>query len=165
MKKDIQYILLFTAIGLVVAYFASAPMRKPVTEQPMVGTPLNQSQNSSSGGSYASEDKIYAEGHINLGDGLDNAAASGRVLFLIAKVPAGGPPIAVKKISVLSFPFEFSLSQENNMVGTDFYEGDIVITARLDKDGAAGPKQPDDWEGSAEIKAGGNRHVDIEIKK
>jgi cytochrome c-type biogenesis protein CcmH len=73
------------------------------------------------------------------------------VLFIIARSASGGPPVAVKKISHPAFPLEFSLGTADNMVGEDFFEGNLQIVARLDADGNAGPKQPGDVEGTAAV--------------
>lgn len=170
--KDIKYILIFTAIGLALAFAVSGPLRRPPQE--MVGTPLRPMMGSGStiatgSNQPASEKKqVYAQGTISLGNGI--MGIEGRPLFLIIKAavdgrPAGGPPVAVKRIDRPTFPLSFSLTNENNMVGSDFYDGDLVLIARLDKDGAAGPKQPEDFESSTIIKAAESRQAQVTIRR
>lgn len=156
--KDIKFIVLFAAIGLGIAYVASGPIRHPGMDNQNIGTPLHQEESHL-------DSEVYAQGVISLGPKMIPADAANRTLFIIARSPAGGPPIAVKKIEPTAFPLMYSLGVENNMVGTEFYEGDIVVIARLDEDGAAGPKQPGDWEGSASLSASdAARKADILIQ-
>ena len=58
-------------------------------------------------------------------------------LFIIARPAggAGGPPLAVKKVDRPSFPFDYTLGQENVMMQGTPFTGKINITVRLDKDG------------------------------
>lgn len=145
--KDIHYILIFSAAGLALAYGISTPLRRPPEMAPRVGTPLRQDALSEPVGDV----KVYVEGTVSLGKGVTAQEAAQRSLFLIVRPvtagkPAGGPPLAVKKVDAAQFPVSFSLTNENNMVGTDFYDGDIVLVARLDADGMAGPKQAEDVE-------------------
>jgi len=69
-------------------------------------------------------------------------------LFIIARPAAsgGGPPLAVKKIDRPTFPIDYTLSQDNAMMGMPF-TGKINITARLDKDGNPVTRTPGDISG------------------
>ncbi|MBS1984337.1 MAG: hypothetical protein JST16_09195 [Bdellovibrionales bacterium] len=154
--KDMKYILLFVVFGLVLAYVTSGPLRKKPGTRPMMGTPLEKP--TAHEGSSDAEDRIYVQGTINVSATLPLDVTQ-RALFIIAKSPAGGPPVAVKKIDSPKFPMTFMLSPVNNMVGADFYEGDLVLTVRLDKDGVAGPKQPEDVEASTPVPAASDRRV------
>ncbi len=142
--------VLFVGAGLVVAYFVSAPLRKPAADAPLVGTPLRS--------------QIYAEGTVVLSPGAEKNIKRGSVVFLFAKA-AGmkGAPLAVKKISDATFPLSFSLSDLDSPIPLEFYEGDLTVTARIDADGAAGPKQPGDREGEVQIKKGESRKVEIKL--
>jgi len=92
-------------------------------------------------------------------------------LFLIAR-PEGvlrGPPLAAKRHSLVKFPFDFKIGQENVMLEGNTFEGNITITARWDLDGM--PKaSPDDIDGSVTVTSGSTgvkivlSHV-IEAKK
>ena len=113
-------------------------------------------------GSTGAEDRVYVQGTINVAATLP-LEVTHRVLFIIAKSPAGGPPVAVKRIESPTFPLTFSLTPANNMVGTDFYEGDLALTVRLDKDGVAGPKQPEDVEVITPIPAASDRRVSVTL--
>jgi hypothetical protein len=92
-------------------------------------------------------------------------------LFIIArpavKQPGSNmPPIAVQRIDSPVFPLAFSLTNANNMIGEDFYDGDITLTVRLDVDGKAGAKQPNDLESTMLINAQENqRQVQLTLKR
>jgi hypothetical protein len=171
--KDSHYILIFAALGLVLAFAVSKPLRRPSELAPIVGTPMNMPAGRPMTHSYdktPAETHSYADGTISLGSGVTAEQAAQRTLFIIARAavngkPAGGPPIAVQKINSPAFPFTFSLTNANNMMGTDFYEGDLALTVRLDVDGMAGPKQPEDIETVAQVKAKGPRQVRLTLSK
>lgn len=152
MKKH-GYTLAFTLLGLCLAYVFSGPLRNPPKNASVVGTPLAREK----------EEAVYAEGTITLDASVEKQASAAPVLFVMAKAQEAGPPIAVKKVVHPRFPFSFSIGQSDNMVGEDFFDGDIVVIARLDRDGAAGPKQPGDLEGMVQIKRGESRNVNIRV--
>jgi cytochrome c-type biogenesis protein CcmH len=111
---------------------------------------------------------VYAEGTITLGSGV-SAQDANRALFIIARAsvggkPVDGPPVAVKKIDAPTFPLSFSLTNANNMMGTEFYPGDLTLLVRLDADGIAGPKQPDDIETSVQIKSKQARQIQVTLQ-
>lgn len=76
-------------------------------------------------------------------------------LFIFAR-PVGvesGPPLAVKRLGVVNFPFEFNIGQMDTMLqGADF-SGQVTISARLDGDGVAGGG-PGDVEGKVTATVG-----------
>jgi cytochrome c-type biogenesis protein CcmH len=88
-------------------------------------------------------------------------------LFIIARRPEGGPPLAVQKIVNPEFPLKYWLSQEDVMIPGVEFTGEVTVIARIDKDGQAGPPQPGDLEGSwkgTPVKVG-DQKVDILIDK
>ena len=163
--KDAKYIFLFCVIGLALAWAVSGPLRRP--PERLVGTPLagGGSTLSPTGPMPAQEPagEVYARGTIELASSASRSDAP-PTLFLIARPAQGGPPVAVRKIGAPRFPFEFSLTTAHNMVGEDFFPGDLTIVARLDADGAAGPRQPGDWEGTA-AAGEGSRDVRLVVEK
>lgn len=166
--KDTKYIVIFVAIGLVIAYVASGPLRKPANERPQVGTPL-QSEADEHDHDHSDPNHthgtVYVRGTVSLGKGIALDQALRRPLFITAKSPAGGPPIAAKKMAPASFPVEFVLSSDDNMAGIQPASDALIISARLDQDGVAGPKQPGDWATDVTAKIGQAAPVQIEISK
>jgi cytochrome c-type biogenesis protein CcmH len=81
--------------------------------------------------------------------------AEGAMLFIFARARgvAGGPPLAVKRLSGVKFPYEFALSQLDVMLETVMFAGEMTLSARLDGDGNA-KASPGDIEGSVDVKAG-----------
>jgi tetratricopeptide (TPR) repeat protein len=65
---------------------------------------------------------------------LESTAPPSGVLFVIARNPAGGPPAAVKRIPVTSFPITVDISQADSMLGQPLPDL-FRLEARLDSDG------------------------------
>ena len=65
------------------------------------------------------------------------------VLFVMARNPAGGPPVAVKRMQVTSFPVTFDLGSADSMMGQPLPDK-FRLEARLDADGDAMTKLPTD---------------------
>jgi tetratricopeptide (TPR) repeat protein len=65
------------------------------------------------------------------------------VLYVMARNPAGGPPVAVKRLQVASFPVTFSLGSADSMMGQPLPDK-FRLEARLDSDGDAATKAPTD---------------------
>ena len=85
---------------------------------------------------------------IQLGEGLGEAGginSPGASLFIFARAPQGGPPVAVIRESASAVPGEFSLSDANNMLPgrslADFPE--LTIVARISASGEP-TEQPGD---------------------
>ena len=76
-------------------------------------------------------------GTIELDEFLSSKIPEQGTLFLIARPEGvtGGPPLAVKRHSLIKFPFDFKISQKNVMMEGNTFEGSITITARWDLDG------------------------------
>lgn len=86
---------------------------------------------------------------------LDVSLAGGRsiqqlppsaALFIIARAPGGGPPLAVIRQPPSAVPGQFTLSDANSMIaGRSLGDYDeITLVARLSKSGQPG-EQPGDW--------------------
>lgn len=75
---------------------------------------------------------------------IDPAAAQkSGVLFVMARNPQGGPPVAVKRLQVASFPVTFDLSSADSMMGQPL-PAKFRLEARLDSDGDAATKRSTD---------------------
>jgi hypothetical protein len=86
------------------------------------------------------------EGVIELSPELMSAQPAGAVLFVIAR-PQGvtaGPPLAVLRIADPVFPYSFSIGPQNVMIPSMRFEGAISLSARLDADGNAMTRSPED---------------------
>ncbi len=70
--------------------------------------------------------------------------AAGRVLFIFARSPQGGPPLAAKRVESPTFPLEFSLGPEDRMIEARPFAGPLLVSARLDSDGNATTRDPAD---------------------
>ena len=110
-------------------------------------------------------------GTVDFDESIASKVPKQGTLFIIAR-PEGvlrGPPLAAKRHSLVKFPFDFKIGQENVMLEGNTFEGNITVTARWDLDGM--PKaSPDDIDGSVTVASGSTgvkvvlSHV-IEVKK
>ncbi|HEY2323299.1 MAG TPA: tetratricopeptide repeat protein [Thermoanaerobaculia bacterium] len=75
----------------------------------------------------------------------DSASIKSGVLYVIARSPGvtSGPPIAVKRLNVTSFPVTIDISSADSMMGQQLPKK-IHLEARLDSDGDAATKSPTD---------------------
>jgi tetratricopeptide (TPR) repeat protein len=65
------------------------------------------------------------------------------VLYVMARNPAGGPPVAVKRLQVTAFPVSFPFGAADSMMGQPL-PAKFRLEARLDSDGDAATKLPTD---------------------
>jgi tetratricopeptide (TPR) repeat protein len=72
-----------------------------------------------------------------------SAAQKSGILFVMARNPMGGPPYAVKRLQVTSFPITLSLGSADSMMGQPLPDK-FRLEARLDSDGIATTKPPTD---------------------
>ena len=72
-------------------------------------------------------------GQVRLGDGVP--LREGGVLFVIARGPGPGPPLAVKRMTPAAFPVSFELGPADVMMKGRPFVGPITLSARLDRDG------------------------------
>jgi cytochrome c-type biogenesis protein CcmH len=72
-----------------------------------------------------------------------NATTRNGVLFVMARSPQGGPPIAVKRLLPTSFPMTIDLGSADSMMGQPL-PASFRLEARLDSDGDAATKLPTD---------------------
>ncbi|MYF69628.1 MAG: tetratricopeptide repeat protein [Proteobacteria bacterium] len=101
--------------------------------EPVQEPPLQLAQTDPSGG-------LAIRLHIRLGDELaasNTAISPGSALFIFARAPEGGPPVAVIRETASAVPGEFSLSDANNMLPgrslADFEA--LTIVARISSSG------------------------------
>ncbi|MBX2802884.1 MAG: tetratricopeptide repeat protein [Myxococcales bacterium] len=84
--------------------------------------------------------QTLAAGSIQLAPGA--AASPNQILFLSLKDPAGGPPLAAKRVPGPSFPLSFELTTADllPMAGNRPVPATLLVSARLDNDGNATTK-------------------------
>lgn len=118
----------------------------------------NVSDSSPQGGGGA------VSGTISIAPALTAHVNGSEIIFIIARRSGGGPPLAVKKIDQPRFPVSYTLSSADAMLNEPF-AGEIMVVARLDKDGNAGPVQPGDMEGVVSHAHVGDTGVNIVIDR
>ena len=104
-------------------------------------------------------------GTITVAPDLTRRVQDGWVLFVIAHKGAG-PPFAVSRIVSPRFPLTYRLGPEDVMMAGSAFDGEVRLSARLSRTGAAGPAQPGDLEGehAAPVPVGA-RNADIVISR
>ena len=147
--KDARYVVLFVAIGLAAAWFLWRPLRRTATR------PTAAAAGADLPGA------VYAEGTISVPANVDPV---GKVLFILARPATGGRPVAVQRIENPAFPLSFRLTTNDAMIPGPFNPNMLEVVARLDADGVAGPKQPDDLEGEVFVE-GNERRVRLALRK
>jgi hypothetical protein len=89
-------------------------------------------------------------GVLRLDDKVKAKVASGDVIYLVARnAETPGPPLAVKRLTVASWPITFSLDNRDAMFEGTQMKGKVVVQARVDKDGDAATKTPGDVTGTS----------------
>lgn len=85
-----------------------------------------------------------------------NAAVRSGVVYIIARNPGetAGPPLAVKRITVTTFPVTVDFSSADSMMGQPL-PAKIHLEARLDSDGDAATRSPSDPSAVADGVGGG----------
>ncbi|MFQ5894117.1 MAG: hypothetical protein ACE5H5_07360 [Nitrospinota bacterium] len=86
-------------------------------------------------------------GRLSLAPGLAEKASPEAVLFIIARRPGRRAPLAVVRLQGVTFPLSYTLGPQHVMTPSGRFEGEVEVSARLDKDGLIGPPQPGDLEG------------------
>jgi hypothetical protein len=128
------------------------PVRVPGLEAPAprAAMPLGSpDEGAGTGARTGVADGEPIRGTITLADGV---AASGQVLFLIARVPdQPGPPLAVKRLPVGPFPLAFEIGPQDEMIKGRPWVGPIALSARADADG--NPLTRGETDASAELAA------------
>jgi cytochrome c-type biogenesis protein CcmH len=92
-------------------------------------------------------------GTVRVSPEHEQAAGSGGVLFIIARGPGGGPPLAARRIEAPRFPLEYELGPEDRMIQTRPFVGPLYVSARLDSDGNATTRGEGDLQGTAAAPA------------
>ena len=102
---------------------------------------------------------------VTLGVGrVVSALGPNAQLFIIARAPEGGPPIAVIRQPPSALPGEFSLSDANSMIAGRSLAAypEITVIARLSRSGQP-TAQPGDWEAQAVVRPNGGATVALVI--
>lgn len=105
-------------------------------------------------------------GQITLAPEMMSKVGPTDTLYIIAKKGAG-PPLAVKRLANITFPFHYEMTAADVMFPGTPFQGEVQVVARVDKDGNAGPAQPGDLEGTSTKNPArvGDGDVDIVINK
>jgi hypothetical protein len=113
--------------------------------------------------------KTVLSGVIKLDTKVKDKVKKGDVIFLVARQfdPSGvqGPPLAVRKLVVSSFPINFSLDSRDAMLAGTKLAGKVVVTARVDKDGDAMTKNPGDVTGQSKAVEPPSAKVVVDLDK
>lgn len=93
---------------------------------------------------------------VELAPGLKRVVKAGETLYVFVRDPQGGPPLAVRRLTVGSFPVRLTLDDHDAMLqGHDLSDasGPLEVTAHISTSGDAQP-HPGDLQGSRKVKPG-----------
>jgi len=116
-----------------------APLGAGTLERPGAAAPLPASDSSGAA----------VSGVVSVSPELVGSLPEDAVLFIIARVGEGGPPLAVRRVASPSFPQKFSIGPEDRMIQTRPFSGPMQLSARLDQDGNATSRTPGDLQGGS----------------
>jgi hypothetical protein len=120
--------------------FGGAP---PAPAPPAASLPAPAPVAAGAAGAARAEDATIA-GTVSLAAG---GAARPGTLFVVVRASGGperGPPLAVKRVDGASFPVEFQVGPGDVMIQGMPFTGPFDVSARLDGDGDAMTRAPDD---------------------
>lgn len=103
-------------------------------------------------------------GTLAVDPGVAALARPGDTIFLSARPPGvdRGPPTWVARLKVDTLPMAFTLGPANAMLGGPT-PPELVLTARIDRDGNPTTRSPDDLEGRTETLVPGAKGVTITL--
>jgi len=110
----------------------------PEGHPPIDGAPAEPASAPAASGTPASGAGV----HITL-DLDPSAKQRSGIVFVIARNPAGGPPVAVKRVVAGSFPIDVEITSADSMMGQSL-PASFRLEARLDADGDAMTKTASD---------------------
>ena len=84
----------------------------------------------------------------------------GMFLFISARRPEGGPPMAVYRDQSVQFPFKFILSKANAMIADSDFSGPVKLSIKLKQDPNPLSQNKGDYVAVVDTKVGGD---DLEI--
>ncbi len=105
-------------------------------------------------------------GTVTIAEGFAADAQPNGLLFVIARRDGqeGGPPLAVVRVESPRFPVDFEIGQAQVMIPSMRFEGEILLSARLDSDGNAMTQLPGDLVGEiAKPLSPGSSGVDLTL--
>ncbi|HSI06189.1 MAG: hypothetical protein ACAI38_02935 [Myxococcota bacterium] len=91
-------------------------------------------------------------GTIKVADALKDKTPASATLFIIAKTEGGGgPPVLVKRVAGVAFPYTFTLASDDIMMQGAPLPEKLTVSARYDQDGDAMSKSPGDLTGVVKV--------------
>jgi hypothetical protein len=87
---------------------------------------------------------LVASGTVDVADGVKGSVDSSWVLFVMVRPEGGGPLYAATKIVNPKFPVSFKMTDADLMMGVPTAGESVSVEARLDSDGDAISKSPND---------------------
>jgi hypothetical protein len=130
--------------------------------RPVASLPLQRGR----GAPPVEEPAAPIEGTIELAPEFAGSVPFNAVLFLMARRPGGGPPVAAQRIDAPRFPLAFSIGSEDRMMAAIPFVGPLRISARIDADGNATTRGAGDLLGSSpETHEPGDRGVVVLISE
>ena len=105
-------------------------------------------------------------GSIDLDPTLRGQVPPAAVIFVMARPVGGaaGPPLAVARLAATSFPLAFEISSANSMTGDPLPQA-LLLEARLDDDGDAATRTPNDPKAKLDGVKLGSRGLKLVLRR
>ena len=166
--KRILCLFVFCVLGCHQNYQEGAHPQ-PIPPQP-AQMPANHPPTSAPADLPAGE--VIVAGRIQIDPSLVERLPKEAILYIMARPAPVGPPLAIKRIPIPSFPYSYSITQADAgmMPGQEVDLKDLdalYLSAKIDQDGKVGPAEAGDMEGTyvSNPVMPGNTDVNIVINK
>ncbi len=97
----------------------------------------------------ATSEDLAVRGEVRVLPALADRVPADALLFIIARAPGGGPPLAVKRVENPELPFRFAIGPDDRMIEARPFAGPFTLSAWIDRDGNVMTRGSGDLEGSA----------------
>lgn len=168
--KRILCLIVFCALGCHQNYKEGAHPQ-PIPPQP-AQMPANHPPATASAPAEQPAGEAIISGSIQIDPSIVDRLPKEAILYIMARPAPVGPPLAIKRIPIPSFPHAYTITQADAgmMPGqeVDLESLDaLYLSAKIDQDGKVGPAQAGDMEGAygSNPVMPGSKDVNIVINK
>lgn len=113
------------------------PAGLPAAPEMKTPPPVAQAQDEAETVPDAPDPAQSISGTITIADALSKKVTAGETMWLVVRPGDGrpGPPLAIQRLSVGTFPQDFTVSSRDAMIQGIPFAGQVDITVRVDQDG------------------------------
>jgi hypothetical protein len=141
---------------------AAAPGAGPASPGGAPGAPMPSPHGAWAGGGGAMPQNAWTiSGTIDLAPAFTGKTQPTDVLYIFAREPGQGQPVAVERYPSPVFPLQYALQSGHGPAGTN-PPPSMEVVAKLSRSGMAGPPKPGDLEGRYDgVATAGASGIDV----